>query len=295
MKNNKLAIFLIIISVFFGTLMLTFLKLAQEDVNVYTAGFFRFLLGLIIISPYIFKTKFEVFKTKHIKKHFVRSALNLPAMLLYFSTLVMLPIEKVTAISFIVPFIVTVLAVFFLGEKIYIYRTLALILGFCGMLIILRPGLIDISIGVYMALFSSFLWSVVIIITKKISKDDSSITILSYQSVFMSIFSFFIVLFFWETPSLITFVYLFFAALAGTILHLALNHAYKLVDVSMTQPYSFLSLVFASIIGYFVFSEIPDLFTWLGAAVIFIGVLIISYREMKLDKEIVRKRLNIKS
>ena len=63
----------------------------------------------------------------------------------------------------------------------------------------------------------------------------------------------------------------------------------------MTQPYSFLSLVFASIIGYFVFSEIPDLFTWLGAVVIFIGVLIISYREMKLDKEIIRKRLNIKS
>ena len=295
MPNNKIAIFLIIISVFFGTLMLTFLKLAQEEVNVYVAGFFRFILGLIIISPYIVKTKFTVFKTSHFKKHFVRSVLNLPAMLLYFSTLVMLPIEKVTAISFVVPLIVTVLAVLFLGEKIYIYRTLALILGFSGMLIILRPGLIDISIGVYMALFSSFLWSVVIIITKKISKEDSSITILSYQSVFMSIFSFIIVLFFWETPSSKTFFYLFLAALSGTILHLALNHAYKLVDVSMTQPYSFLSLVFASIIGFFVFSEMPDLFTWLGASVIFLGVLIISYREMKLDKEIIRKRLNIKS
>ena len=295
MPNNKIAIFLIIISVFFGTLMLTFLKLAQEEVNVYVAGFFRFILGLIIISPYIVKTKFTVFKTSHFKKHFVRSVLNLPAMLLYFSTLVMLPIEKVTAISFVVPLIVTVLAVFFLGEKIYIYRTLALILGFSGMLIILRPGFIDISIGVYMALFSSFLWSVVIIITKKISKEDSSITILSYQSVFMSIFSFIIVLFFWETPSSKTFLYLFLAALSGTILHLALNHAYKLVDVSMTQPYSFLSLVFASIIGFFVFSEMPDLFTWLGASIIFLGVLIISYREMKLDKEIIRKRLNIKS
>ena len=295
MPNNKIAIFLIIISVFFGTLMLTFLKLAQEEVNVYVAGFFRFILGLIIISPYIVKTKFTVFKTSHFKKHFVRSVLNLPAMLLYFSTLVMLPIEKVTAISFVVPLIVTVLAVFFLGEKIYIYRTLALILGFSGMLIILRPGFIDISIGVYMALFSSFLWSVVIIITKKISKEDSSITILSYQTVFMSIFSFIIVLFFWETPSSKTFLYLFLAALSGTILHLALNHAYKLVDVSMTQPYSFLSLVFASIIGFFVFSEMPDLFTWLGASIIFLGVLIISYREMKLDKEIIRKRLNIKS
>ena len=215
-------------------------------------------------------------------------------MLLYFSTLILLPIEKETAISFIVPIIVTILAVFFLKEKIYIYRSLALIIGFGGMLIILRPGVIDISIGVYMALFSSLLWSIVIIITKKISKDDSSITILSYQSVFMTIFSFFIVLFFWEMPSTKTFVYLIFAAACGTILHLTLNHAYKLVDVSMTQPYSFLSLVFASLIGFFVFNEIPDLFTWLGASVIFVGVLIISYREMKLDKEIIRKRLDIK-
>ncbi len=294
MKKNKLAISLIIISVLFGTLMLTFLKLAQEDVNVYVAGFLRFFFGLIIILPYIIKTNFLVFKTKHIKKHFIRSLLNLPAMLLYFSTLILLPIEKVTAISFIVPIIVTILAVFFLKEKIYIYRSLALIIGFGGMLIILRPGVIDISIGVYMALFSSLLWSIVIIITKKISKDDSSITILSYQSVFMTIFSFFIVLFFWEMPSTKTFVYLIFAAACGTILHLTLNHAYKLVDVSMTQPYSFLSLVFASLIGFFVFNEIPDLFTWLGASVIFVGVLIISYREMKLDKEIIRKRLDIK-
>ena len=95
-------------------------------------------------------------------------------------------------------------------------------------------------------------------------------------------------------PSLKTFGYLFLAGVSGTVLHLTLNHAYKLVDVSMTQPYTFLSLVFASVIGYFVFNEVPDLFTWLGAGVIFIGVLIISYREMKLDKEIIRNRLDIK-
>ena len=63
----------------------------------------------------------------------------------------------------------------------------------------------------------------------------------------------------------------------------------------MTQPYSFLSLVFASMIGFFVFSETPDLFTWIGAGIIFVGVFIISYREMKLDKEIIRKRIDIKS
>ncbi|MDA9960640.1 DMT family transporter [Candidatus Pelagibacter sp.] len=295
MSNNKLAIFLIITSVFFGTVMLSFLKIAQEDVNVYVAGFFRFFLGLIIILPYIIKKKDAVLKTTHLKQHFLRAILGLPAMLLYFSALVLLPIEKLTAISFVVPLLVTILAVFFLGEKIYIYRTLALILGFGGMLVIIRPGFVDISIGVYMVLFSALLWSINIIITKKISKDDSAITILAYQSIFMSLLSFFIVLFFWEMPSLKTFIYLILAAMCGTVLHLTLNHAFKLVDVSMTQPYSFLNLVFASIIGYFVFDEIPDLYTWIGALIIFTGVLIISYREMKLDKEIIRKRVDIKN
>jgi len=295
MSNNKLAISLIIISVFFGTVMLSFLKIAQEDVNVYVAGFFRFFLGLVIILPYIIKKKGAVLKTTHLKQHFLRAILGLPAMLLYFSALVLLPIEKLTAISFVVPLIVTILAVFFLGEKIYIYRTLALLLGFSGILVIIRPGFVDISIGVYMVLFSALLWSINIIITKKISKDDSAITILAYQSIFMSLLSFFIVLFFWEMPNLKTFIYLILAAMCGTVLHLTLNHAFKLVDVSMTQPYSFLNLVFASIIGYFVFDEIPDLYTWIGALIIFTGVLIISYREMKLDKEIIRKRIDIKS
>jgi drug/metabolite transporter (DMT)-like permease len=295
MSNNKLAIFLIITSVFFGTVMLSFLKIAQEDVNVYVAGFFRFFLGLVIILPYIIKNKDAVLKTTHLKQHFLRAILGLPAMLIYFSALVLLPIEKLTAISFVVPLIVTILAVFFLGEKIYIYRTLALILGFSGMLVIIRPGFVDISIGVYMVLFSALLWSVNIIITKKISKDDSAITILAYQSIFMSLLSFFIVIFFWEMPSLKTFIYLILAAMCGTVLHLTLNHAFKLVDVSMTQPYSFLNLVFASIIGYFVFDEMPDLYTWIGALIIFTGVLIISYREMKLDKDIIRKRVDIKS
>ncbi len=295
MSNNKLAIFLIITSVFFGTVMLSFLKIAQEDVNVYVAGFFRFFLGLVIILPYIIKKKDSVLKTTHLRQHFLRAILGLPAMLLYFSALVLLPIEKLTAISFVVPLIVTILAVFFLGEKIYIYRTLALILGFSGMLVIIRPGFVDISIGVYMVLFSALLWSINIIITKKISKNDSAITILAYQSIFMSLLSFFIVIFFWEMPSLKTFIFLILASMCGTVLHLTLNHAFKLVDVSMTQPYSFLNLVFASIIGYFVFDEIPDLYTWIGALIIFTGVLIISYREMKLDKEIIRKRVDIKN
>jgi len=295
LNNNQFAIFLIIVSIIFGTLMGTFIKLAQEELNVFTTGFLRFFFGFLIITPYILKTKFEVFSTKNLKIHILRSALNLPAMLLGFAALAMLPLEKMTAIHFIVPIIVTILAVIFLKEKIYLYRSIALVMGFLGMLIILRPGIIDISIGIYMALISSLIWSVVIILTKKVSKDDSAITILSHQYVYMSLFSFPLVIYFWDQPSLKTIIFISCAAISGTILHIALNHAYKLVDVTMTQPYSFLGLVVSSIIGYFVFSDKPDFYTWLGASVIFCGVLLISYRELQLNKEITRKRLNINS
>ena len=295
LNNNQFAIFLIIISIIFGTLMGTFIKLAQEELNVFTTGFLRFFFGFLIITPYILKTKFEVFSTKNLKIHILRSALNLPAMLLGFAALAMLPLEKMTAIHFIVPIIVTILAVIFLKEKIYLYRSIALVMGFLGMLIILRPGIIDISIGIYMALISSLIWSVVIILTKKVSKDDSAITILSHQYVYMSLFSFPLVIYFWDQPSLKTIIFILCAAMSGTILHIALNHAYKLVDVTMTQPYSFLGLLVSSIIGYFVFSDKPDFYTWLGASVIFCGVLLISYRELQLNKEITRKRLNINS
>ena len=273
----------------------TFIKLAQEELNVFTTGFLRFFFGLLIITPYILKTKFRVFNTKNLQIHILRSSLNLPAMLIGFAALAILPLEKITAIHFIVPIIVTILAVIFLKEKIYLYRSIALVMGFLGMLIILRPGIIDINIGIYMAIISSLIWSVVIILTKKVSKDDSAITILSHQYVYMTLFSLPLVIYFWDQPSLKTIIFILCAAISGTILHIALNHAYKLVDVTMTQPYSFLGLIASSVIGYFVFNDKPDFYTWLGASVIFCGVLLISYRELQLNKEITRKRLNINS
>ena len=273
----------------------TFIKLAQEELNVFTTGFLRFFFGFLIIIPYILKTKFKVFNTSNLKIHILRSALNLPAMLLGFAALAILPLEKITAIHFVVPLMVTILAVIFLKEKIYLYRSLALIIGFLGVLIILRPGIVDISIGIYMALTSSLIWSVVIVLTKKVSKDDSAITILSHQYLYMSLFSLPLVIYFWDQPNFKTIIFILCAAMSGTILHIALNHAYKLVDVSMTQPYSFLGLVMSSVIGYFVFSDKPDLYTWLGASVIFCGVILISYRELQLNKEITRKRLDINS
>jgi len=265
-----------------------FVKLAQEEINVYTLGFLRFGLGLIIISPYIFYTNFHVFKSKNLKLNFLRSSLNCPAMYLGFSAVALVPLEKFTAIYFIVPLLVTILAIIFLKEKIYFFRTSALIIGLIGMLIMLRPGIINVDIGIQMVILSALIWSICIILTKTLSKDDSSITILTYQYCFMTFFTFIIGYFFWQTPSIKTFIYVFSSAICGTIFHILLNHAYKLVDLTLTQPFSFLSLVWGSLYGYFLFGDDPDLFTWIGGIVVFSSVMIITYRESYLKKDIIR-------
>jgi len=292
---NKVNLYipLIILSVFFSALMSVLIKLAQQEINVFTAAFLRFFFGILILTPIFIKTKLNVFKTSHLKIHFLRVIINYPSMLLFFYGINFVSIEKANSLTFVVPFIATILAIIFLKEKIYGYRIFALLLGFIGMLIIIRPGFIEISIGVYMILTSSILWAIMIIITKKLSKDDSSITILSYQYLLMLVISFVFAIFNWQSPSNETIFYLFLAGFSGTIFHLTLYQAYKLVDVSLVQPYSFLVLVFASILGYFVFGEIPDIYTWIGTGIIFIGIIIISVREIQMNKSIIRKNLNI--
>ena len=290
--NKNLYIPLIIISVFFSAALSVLIKLAQQDTNVFTSAFLRFFFGMLVLFPIFIKTKLSVFKTIHLKTHFLRVILNYPSMLLFFYAINFVSIEKANSLTFVVPFIATILAVIFLKEKIYFYRIFALILGFIGMLIVIRPGMIEVSFGVYMILISSFLWAIMIIITKRLSRDDSALTILSYQYLLMFIISFVVAIFNWQSPSIETIFYLFLAGFSGTIFHLTLYQAYKLADVSLIQPYSFLVLVFASIMGYFVFGEIPDIYTWIGTGVIFIGVIIISIREMQINKNIVRKNLN---
>ena len=295
MSKNLLAIILILISIFAGSTMGVLIKFAQNDVSIYIAAFLRFLIGFIFIFPYILKTNFRVYKTSNILLHIIRSLLNYPAMLLTFSALMLVPYEKISALNFLVPFFVTILAVLFLKENIRIYRISALFIGFIGMLIILRPGIIDISLGIQMVLVATFFWSVIIILTKQLTNEDSSITILVYMYTFMTFLTLITAIIFWQTPTANSIIYLSLEAFVGTISHFSINHAFKLVDVSMTQPFSFIGLIIASLYGFFLFDESPDIYTWLGAIVIFVGIIIITIRELKLDKELVRAKVNINS
>ncbi|MDC3176977.1 DMT family transporter [Pelagibacteraceae bacterium] len=295
MSKNFKAIMLALIASFCAVLMSVFLKLAQEDSNVFTIGFLRFFFGLLLITPFIFQSNFKIYNTINFKLHILRCIINVPMMIFGFAALTYIPLEQIKAIGFLSPILVVILSVIFLGERIYLIRTFSLILGFIGTLIILRPGFIEINIGVYMVLASALLWSCVIIITKFMSKNDSAITILTFQYTFVTLFTLPLAIIYWNTPSFISLIYTLLAAIVGTVLHLCINNAYKLSDLSIIQPVWFTQLVFASFLGFIIFGSLPDFFTWIGAILVFISVLIITYRENYLKKDIAKTSIPLKN
>ena len=285
MNNNIKAVLLTISASFFAVLMEALIKAAQYDSNVYTIGFFRFFFGFLIILPYLLTKKFNTYKTKNLKFYIIRGAFNIPVMILGFGALVYVPLEQFKAMHFLSPIIVVLLSFIIFREQIYRFRIFALIIGFLGMLIIVRPGYVDFNIGTIMILVSLTFWSFIIILSKFVSKDDSPITMVTYQYTLMTIFAFPLAIYFWQMPSLISILLVFIAAASGTILHLCLGLAYKYADLSVTQPIWFTGLIFGSGFGYFIFNEIPDFWTWIGGIVVFSSVLVITYFEKNKEEK----------
>ena len=283
MNNNIKAILLTVSGSFFAVLMESLIRSAQYDSNVYTIGFLRFFFGLIIIFPYLIKKKFIPYKTKNFKFYFIRGLFNLPMMILGFGALVYVPFEQFKALHFLSPIIVVLLSFIIFREKIYMYRILALVIGFIGMLIIVRPGIVDFNIGTIMILISLTFWSFIIIVSKFVSKDDSPITMVTYQYTLMTIFALPLAIYFWQMPSLQSLIFVFIGAISGTILHLSLALSYKYAELSLTQPVWFSGLIFGSAFGFFVFNETPDVWTWIGGIVVFSSVLLITYNERSKD------------
>ena len=283
MNNNIKAILLTVSGSFFAVLMESLIRSAQYDSNIYTIGFLRFLFGLIIIFPYLIKKKFIPYKTKNFKFYFIRGLFNLPMMILGFGALVYVPFEQFKALHFLSPIIVVLLSFIIFREKIYMYRILALVIGFIGMLIIVRPGIADFNIGTIMILISLTFWSLIIIVSKFVSKDDTPITMVTYQYTLMTIFALPLAIYFWQMPSLQSLIFVFIGAISGTILHLSLALSYKYAELSVTQPVWFSGLIFGSAFGFFVFNETPDVWTWIGGIVVFSSVLLITYNERSKD------------
>ena len=254
-------------------------RFVSEVLPPFQIAFFRNFFGLAFLLPLLMRSRFAVLRTKQIGLHALRGVINMAAMLMFFTALSISPIAKVTALGFTAPIFMAILAVIVLGERFRIYRWSAIFLGFVGMLIILRPGLVVIDTGALLVIGSAVLWAVAMLIIKIQSRTESSLTIVAYMGIFLGVFSIAPALWVWQPFELQTLGLMALIGLFGSIAQMAISESLKETDPTALMPFDFLKLIWTAMIGAWFFAEIPDIFTWIGATVIFSSGLFIAFRE----------------
>jgi len=267
-------------------------RFVSEVLPPFQIAFFRNIFGLAFLIPLLMRSRFAILRTKQIGLHALRGVINMAAMLMFFTALAISPIAKVTALGFTAPIFMAILAVLVLGERFRIYRWSAIFLGFMGMLIILRPGLVAIDTGALLVIGSAALWAVAMIIIKIQSRTESSLTIVAYMGIFLGIFSIGPAVWVWQPFGLQTLGFMVLIGLFGSIAQMAISESLKETDSTALMPFDFLKLIWTAIIGVWFFAEVPDIYTWVGATVIFLSGLFIAFRERSAQRQRVAKKIN---
>ena len=274
MKKNKLVsvALLAIGATFFGSFMGAGVKFLSDDLHPIIICFYRCLMGLILITPFVARNNFQALQTDNMRLQIFRALINIISMICWFSAISMMHFEKATALGFTTPLFTTVLAVLILGEVIRFHRTAALLLGFVGILIIIRPGYMPFEFGTVLMLIASFSFSFVLIFVKKLSATDSSLTIIFYHLLYMTPAFFILSLFYWENINFNQLIIFVLMGASGLLSHWCLAQAFKMSDTTFVMPLQFTKLIWASLIGLFIFAEQPDVWTWVGGVIIFISI-----------------------
>ena len=267
-------------------------RFVSEVLPPFQIAFFRNIFGLAFLIPLLMRSRFAILRTKQIGLHALRGVINMAAMLMFFTALAISPIAKVTALGFTAPIFMAILAVLVLGERFRIYRWSAIFLGFIGMLIILRPGLVAIDTGALLVIGSAALWAVAMIIIKIQSRTESSLTIVAYMGIFLGVFSIGPAVWVWQPFGLQTLGFMVLIGLFGSIAQMAISESLKETDSTALMPFDFLKLIWTAIIGVWFFAEVPDIYTWVGATVIFLSGLFIAFRERSAQRQRVAKKIN---
>lgn len=260
-------------------------RFVSEVLPPFQIAFFRNIFGLAFLLPLLMRSRFAILRTKQIGLHALRGVINMAAMLMFFTALAISPIAKVTALGFTAPIFMAILAVLVLGERFRIYRWSAIFLGFVGMLIILRPGLVAIDTGALLVIGSAVLWAIAMIIIKIQSRTESSLTIVAYMGIFLGVFSIGPAVWVWQPFGLQTLGFMVLIGLFGSIAQMAISGSLKETDSTALMPFDFLKLIWTAIIGVWFFAEVPDIYTWVGASVIFLSGFFIAFRERSAQRQ----------
>jgi drug/metabolite transporter (DMT)-like permease len=278
------------VSTMSAVFMHTLVRYAAEDLEPFEVAFFRNFLGLAFLAPLFLRTSVSALKTDRLPLHILRNVLVTASMLSFFTALTITPLAQVTALGFTAPLFATLLAILFLGEVVRFRRWAAIITGFAGVFVLLRPGLGAVDLGSVLTVFSALMWGAAIIITKKLSRTESSLTITFYMAAIMAPLSLIPALWVWVWPTATQWLMLFAIAGFGTITQLCFSQALRETETNVVMPVDFFKLLWAASLGAILFGEAPDIFTWIGGAMIFGGATYIAYRESQLKQGSLRYR-----
>jgi drug/metabolite transporter (DMT)-like permease len=255
-----------------------------SDVNPVQAAFIRYAFGILLMAPFFLRHGLPSFNGRHIRLNALRGLVHGCGVMLWFFAMTQIPIADVTAIGFTSPIFVTIGAALLLGEKFRLRRLVAIVVAFFGMLIIIRPGLVDVEIGAIAQLIAAPLFAVSMLIAKMLSKDSSPQDVVTYMSIFVTLTLLPPAIYFWQTPTWTQVAWLLCTSIFATAGHVALTKAYQLADITVTQSITFLQLVWAALLGYFLFAETPDIWTIVGGGVIVASATYIAHREARLAR-----------
>ena len=255
--------------------------------------FFRGFFGIIFYFFIIPRDRLHNFyQTKRPGLHSLRCLAGLIAIVAIFIALRKLPLATVVSISFAAPIFTTIFSIFLLSEKVGIYRWLAVLVGFIGILIITEPGISELNIYYIFPIIFCLGLSYVAITLRQLSSTEPVWLISLFFSIAITLLSFLTIPFGWVMPSFNHFIILSLIGFFGGVSNLWLSQSYKYSEVSLVTPLKYLTLVFAIIFGYFIWGEIPTIKTLIGAFLVIISTLIIFRREIYKKKEITSKVLN---
>ena len=254
--------------------------------------FLRFFIGFIPIFFIIPREKiFSFYKTSRPGLHAFRAITGALAIIALFYGLRELPLADVVSLTFGGPIFVTIASIFFLSEQVGIKRWSAVFIGFIGMLLIIQPAFLDLNYYYISPIIFCIFFSCVAISVRSLSKTEANYTIAFYFTSLCTTIGLCSIFFVdWIMPSKIDFLIFIILGLCGSAGNLLLTHSYRLAEASLVTPIKYLSLIFAIIFGFFIWSEIPKVLTILGAALVVLSSLIIFVRETKLKKQIINPR-----
>lgn len=275
------AVLLMLVSTISFAIMNASIRDVSQELEPMMVVFFRNFLGLFVLAPFFIRHGLAPLRTERLGLHWVRAGLNLVAMAAFYVGLSLTPLAEATALAFTAPLFAVLLAICFLGEKVGIRRWSAIFIGFIGALVILRPGVSIVEVGALWVLVSAVIWSATLIVIKVLSRTESSLTITAYMALLLAILSLPLALFFWQTPTWTQFAYLFVIALTGTLGQYMLVEALSGADAQVVMPLDFMRLIWTALLGFLLFREVPDVFVWVGAAMIFTSATYVAIRERR--------------